>query len=249
MSDRIRLLAFFSAALVLAVVESPSLAQNQFGQIKKEATPYDGKGNIVEVGPQGIQIKDSDGKTLFVGFDQKTKITVTGTAEPGFLSPGLLVRFTATMTSKGQVEDKITELAVVEQSDTNKVGAQPDLEPGKSLKEAEKEGPVTWIVVAPIRTFKNNQLTVTAGKAIKAEVAEDCKITVDLTNNGIALAQEGDEIAVVGKLLQEAQTMGEMSIPGQVLAEKVDITLVKPLTAPGKKKGAKARPVKKKKSN
>lgn len=246
MSYRIRLAAFVSVALVLAALYSPSLAQNQFGQIKKEATPYDGKGNIVEVGPQGIQIKDSEGKTLYVGFDLKTKITVTGTAEPGFLSPGLLVRFTATMTSKGQVEDKISELAVVEASDTNKVGAQPDLEPGKSLKEAEKEGPVTWIVVAPIRSFKNNQLMVAAGKAIKAEVAEDCKITVDVTN--YTIAQEGDEIAVVGKLLQEAQTMGDVTIPGQVLAEKVDITLVKPLTAPGKKKGAKARPVKKKKS-
>jgi hypothetical protein len=249
MSYRTRLAAFVSAALVLAALQSPSLAQNQFGQIKKEATPYDGKGNIVEVGPQGIQIKDSDGKTLFVGFDQKTKIAVTGTAEPGFLSPGLLVRFTATMTNKGQVQDKITELAVVEASETNKVGAQPDLEPGKNLKEAEKEGPVTWIVVAPIRSFKNNQLMVAAGKAIKAEVAEDCKITVDVTNNGIALAQEGDEITVVGNLLQDVQTMGDVTIPGQVLAEKVDITLVKPLTAPGKKKGAKAKPVKKKKSN
>jgi hypothetical protein len=247
MSYRTRLAAFVSAALALAVLQSPLLAQNQFGIKKEPPPPYDGKGNIVEVGPQGIQIKDSDGKSLIVGFDQKTKIAVTGTAEPGFLSPGLLVRFTATMTNKGQVQDKITELAVVEQSETNKVGAQPDLEPGKTLKEAEKEGPVTWIVVAPIRSFKNNQLMVAAGKAIRAEVADDCKITVDVTN--YTIAQEGDEIAVVGKLLQDAQTMGDLSIPGQVLAEKVDITLVKPLTAPGKKKGAKARPVKKKKSN
>lgn len=246
MSYRNRVATFVSAALVLAALQSPLWAQNQFGIKKEPPPPYDGKGNIVEVGPQGIQIKDSDGKTLFIGFDQKTKIAVTGTAEPGFLSPGLLVRFTATMTNKGQVQDKITELAVVEASETNKVGAQPDLEPGKSLKEAEKEGPVTWIVVAPIRSFKNNQLMVAAGKAIKAEVAEDCKITVDVTNYGIA--QEGDEIAVVGKLLQDSQTMGDVTIPGQVLAEKVDITLVKPLTAPGKKKGAKARPVKKKKS-
>ncbi|HVW36128.1 MAG TPA: hypothetical protein VHB99_02445 [Pirellulales bacterium] len=248
MSHHIRLAAFVSAALVLAALQSPLLAQNQFGIKKEPPPPYDGKGNIVEVGPQGIQMKDSDGKTMYIGFDQKTKFTVTGTAEPGFLSPGLLVRFTATMTSKGQVEGKIAELAVVEQSDTNQIGAQADLEPGKSLKEAEKEGPVTWVVVAPIRSFKNNQLMVAPGKAIRAEVAEDCKITVDVTNNGVALAQEGDEITVVGKLLQEAQTMGDMSIPGQVLAEKVTITLVKPLTAPGKKKGAKARPVKKKKS-
>ena len=239
--------AMVSAAVALAVAAAPLQAQNQFGQFKTEPTPYDKTGNIVEVGPQGIQIKDADGKTMNVGFDKDTKsVTVTGTAEPGFLSPGLLVRFTAPMTSKGQVQEKIKELAVVVLSETNKVGAQPDLEPGKELKEAEKEGPVTWIVVGTVRSFKNHQLQVIAGKAIKAEVADDCKITIDV--NDYTIAQEGDEIAVVGRQFQDSQTVGETTVPGQVIADKVDITLVKPLSAPGKKKGAKAKTPKKKKS-
>ncbi|HUY91363.1 MAG TPA: hypothetical protein VMV10_21675 [Pirellulales bacterium] len=253
MSHRPLLVAPLLAAFVLAAWQTPSFAQGlgqfKLGQFKNNPPPpYDGKGQIAEVAPQGIQFTDADGKTMIVGFDQKTKFTVTGTAEPGFLAPGLLVRFTAVITGKGQVEEKIKELAVVERTpDTNEIGAQPDLQPGQTLKEAEKEGPVSWLVVGQIRSFKNNQLMVVANKAIRAEVAEDCKITVDV--NTYTIAREGDEIKVTGKLLREFQKVAEGAVPGQVLAEKVEITLVKPLTAPGKKKGAaRARTARKKKA-
>ena len=252
MSHRPLFVASLLAAFALAACQSPSFGQGtgqfKLGQFKNEPPPpYDGKGTIGEVAPQGIQFTDADGKSIIVNFDQKTKVTVTGTAEPAFLGPGLLVRFTAVISPKGLVEDKLTELAVVERSDTNEIGAQPDLQPGQDLKKAEKEGPVSWLVVGQIRSFKNNQLMVVANKSIRAEVAEDCKITVDVTTPTIA--REGDEITVTGKLLQEYQKMGDVTVPGQVLAEKVEITLVKPLTAPGKKKGAaRTKTVRKKKT-
>ncbi|HXT61318.1 MAG TPA: hypothetical protein VN699_21935 [Pirellulales bacterium] len=238
MSHRNLLAACPFAAMVLAALASPSQAQFK----KPEPTPYDGKGTVEAVGFEGIQFKDADGKTIVVGFDFKTKpkVTVTGTAEPGFLAPGLIVRFSAKMTSKGQVKDPIGELAVIETSELNQIGAQPDLAPGEDLKKAEKEGPVEWVVVGAIRSVKKNQLQIAAGgKAIKAEVAEDCKITVDVSD--LSIVQAGDEISVVGKQLP-GLPMGDGAQSGQVIGEKIDVVLAKPLTAPGKKKGAKAKP-------
>jgi hypothetical protein len=237
MSHRNLLAACPLAAVVLAALASPSLAQFK----KPEPTPYDGKGTIEAVRFEGIQFKDADGKTIIVGFDFKTKpkVTVTGTAEPGFLAPGLIVRFTAEMTSKGLVKDPIGELAVIETSELNQIGAQPDLAPGEDLKKAEKEGPVSWVVVGQIRSVKKNLLQISAGnKAIKAELADDCKITVDVSD--LSITQTGDEISVVGKQLPAA--LGGDAKLGQVIGDKIDVTLAKPLTAPGKKKGAKAKP-------
>ena len=238
MSHRNLLAACPLAAVVLAALASPSQAQFK----KPEPTPYDGKGTIEAVGFEGIQFKDADGKTIVVGFDFKTKpkVTVTGTAEPGFLAPGLIVRFSAKMSSKGLVKDPIGELAVIEASELNQIGAQPDLAPGEDLKKAEKEGPVEWVVIGAIRSVKKNQLQIAAGgKAIKAEVADDCKITVDVSD--LSIVQAGDEISVVGKQYPGLQ-VGGASQPGQVIGDKIDVVLAKPLTAPGKKKGAKAKP-------
>lgn len=241
MSRRNLLAAAVLAAIVLAALCSPSLAQFK----KPEPQPYDGKGTIGELGFDYITFNDAEGKTMAVGFNQKTKVTVTGTAEPGFLAPGLIVRFSAVITGKGLVEEAIKELAVIEVSELNKPGMQADLAPGEDLKEAEKKGPVTYVVIGTIRSIKNKQLQILAGKTIRAEVADDCKITIDVSNPGIA--REGDEISVTGKLLQEPQKMGDSSLPGQVLGEKVEIALSKPLTAPGKKKGAKPKTPRKKK--
>jgi len=240
MSHRNLLAAYLLSGFVVLAVGMPAGAQNQGPE------PYEGKGNIGEVGFEGIQFNDAEGQTVLVGIERnKTKVTVTGTAEPGFLGPGLIVRFSAAMTNKGLVEEKIKELQVVETSELVKVGAQPDLAPGEDLKEAEKKGPVTWIVIGPIRSFKNNQLQVNAGgKAIKAELEDDCKITVDVGN--FLIAREGDEISVEGKLYQKGQKVGDVTTPSQVLADKVEITLTKPLTAPSKKKGAKPKTPKKK---
>jgi len=152
----------------------------------------------------------------------------------------LIVRFSAKMSSKGLVKDPIGELAVIEASELNQIGAQPDLAPGEDLKKAEKEGPVEWVVIGAIRSVKKNQLQIAAGgKAIKAEVADDCKITVDVSD--LSIVQAGDEISVVGKQYPGLQ-VGGASQPGQVIGDKIDVVLAKPLTAPGKKKGAKAKP-------
>lgn len=233
MSHSNRFAACLAAGALAIAFGSQALAQNQAQQ-----KPYEGKGSIGEIALDGVLFTDAEGKRVFAGIDRrKAKVTVTGAAESGFLSAGLVVRFSATMTGKGLVEEKIKELQVVEPSDLVKIGLQPDLAPGEDLKEAEKKGPVSYIVIAPIRSFKNNQLQVAApGKAVKAELAEDCKITVDVSN--FTIASEGDEISVDGKVFQEGQNIGGMLTPTQVLADKVQITLSKPLTAPGKKKPA-----------
>lgn len=234
--------SLLAGALVVAVGSQASaqFPRARFPKFQNQATePYEGSGKVSEVGPEGVMFKDSDGKTVVASVSPTSikEITVTGTAEPGFLSPGLVVRLMAKMSKKGLIEEKIEKLQVVEPSETYKIGLQADLAPGENLKDAEKNGPVNYVIIGPIRSFKNNQLQIAVpGKAVRAEVAEDCEIELDVTN--YLLANEGDEVSVKGKTFKAPQVGGAAPSQLFVIAEKLQITLAKPLSAPGKKKGS-----------
>ncbi|HVX62596.1 MAG TPA: hypothetical protein VHC19_18400 [Pirellulales bacterium] len=243
MSHSKRFAASLLAGALVVAVGSQAAAQfprAQFPKFQSQATePYDGSGSVSEVGPEGVMFKDSDGKTVIASVSptETKEITVTGTAEPGFLAPGLVVRFMAKMSNKGVVEEKIKKLQVVEPSETYQIGLQADLAPGESLKDAEKNGPVNYVIIGQIRSYKNKQLQIAVpGKAVKAEVADDCEIELDLSN--YLLASKGDEVSVKGKAFKAPQVGGNAPSQAFVIAEKLQVTLAKPLTAPGKKKGS-----------
>jgi len=74
--------------------------------------PVQLSGSIVQISPRSIAIKAANGQNWTLNLQGKTKVKITGSAEPEMLAPGTCVRFTAAIdkrTCKGQEKiDKIT---------------------------------------------------------------------------------------------------------------------------------------------
>jgi hypothetical protein len=225
------------AAAWLATLNGLVLAQAQ------QFPPYEEAGTVFETGPMGLLIQDTKGtRVLIQPNPMKVSVTVAGTAEPGFLKSGQLVRFEAKLDSKGIVKDEITKLAVVTQSENAYPRLDADIGPGDDLKELEKKGPVNYLVVGKLKSFKNGQLQVaTPDKEIKAKLAEKPEITVDLGEvDNLALVGEGDKVEdIKGKLVQTPGAGGDPTSPGIVYADVIKITLSKPLTGKKATKGKK----------
>lgn len=189
----------------------------------QDLPPYSGKGTLDGTTRGYIKMTDSSGTPYLVKILDTAKITVVGTAEPGFLKPGLIVRMTAELNSKGIAQSELTEISIIELSDLINFTLQADLAPGEDIND--QKGPVNYLVIGRVKSFKNGQLQVVApGKVIKAKLAEDAKINVDVTD--YSWAQEGDVVSVDGKLY----------MPGQVIADKVQIEMAKPLAPKGKRR-------------
>jgi hypothetical protein len=82
------------------------------GQRVITLNPVELSGSIVQMSPRSIAIKAANGKTWTLNLHGSTKIKITGSAEPEMLTPGVCVRFTASIdkrTCKAQEKiDKIT---------------------------------------------------------------------------------------------------------------------------------------------
>ncbi|MEX2118787.1 MAG: hypothetical protein WD847_04180 [Pirellulales bacterium] len=205
------------------------LAGNLVPAQEQPYLPFSGSGKIEKAVRGFIQMKNDADERYVIGIHpMNTRVTVTGTADPSFLTNGLWVRFSVELNKQGRPQGELTELTIVELSEVVQPGAQADLVPGEDAKE--QEGPIPYIVVGQVRGLRNDNLQVAVpGKTLKLKLAEEAKITVDVSNYG--LVRLGDEITVDGKQYQ----------PGKVVADRVEIKLVEPLVGKGKKR---ARPKK-----
>jgi hypothetical protein len=153
-----------------------------------------------------------------------SKLGVSGSARPDYLKPGMLVSFTADLPKdkKVELEQPLTELAIISASDTNT--------PGLFNEDRDNKESTRFFVRAPVRTFKEGKLTVVAaGKTITADVPADLQIKLESTD--MAIVRQGDSIKIVGKEVQQYRSQGNTVQPGQVVGQQVDITLQEMLTA------------------
>jgi len=234
MSRRTRSIVCVVANLSLSMLYSPLFAQQQ--------NIYQEEGTVMEAGEMGLLVSDTKSNRVWVqpnGNPNPTmacKITVAGTAEPGFLKGGLFVRFEAKLDKQGNVKEEVTKLAVVVLSENNQLRLDPDIGPGDDLKELEKKGPVNYLIIGRLKSFKKGELQVaTPEKDVKAKLAEKAEITVDVDD--LSLVAEGDKIEIKGKLQQAPGVGGVAAAPGFVFADEIKVTLAKPLA--GKKTAVK----------
>jgi hypothetical protein len=232
MSRRIRSVFGVVANVSLLMMSSPLFAQQDY---------YQEEGTVSEVG-EGLLVTDTKNNRVWVQPNQSPnptmacKITVAGTAEPGFLKGGLFVRFEAKLDKQGNVKEDVTKLAIVVLSENNQLRLDPDIGPGDDLKELEKKGPVNYLIIGRLKSFKKSELqVVTPGKDIKAKLAEKPEITVDVDD--LSLVNVGDKIEIKGKLRQAPGAGGVAAAPGLVFADEIKVTLANPLA--GKKSAAK----------
>jgi hypothetical protein len=185
----------------------------------------------------------ASGQQWTVAWHKETKVTAKGTAKLEFLHKNLTLEF------KGQydghaVTDKVKELTIVTLSPQKPLGIRSEgggTVPGTvvhlgTTPETKSEAPQMCHFVAQIVSVHGTMLTVHAngahatGKTVTLEVADDPKITVDLTDGSVIGV--GDKISASGKKYK-GQT-------GYCMADTITITLTEPLT--GKKKPVPPKP-------
>ena len=156
-----------------------------------------------------------------VSTPHDTPIRVVGEAKLDYLRPGLLVQFTAKAEDQ-EVKEPIHELTIVTAATAHaaSLGGQtgnkhgPD-EPAPGTKASK--------ITGQLGHFHDNRWPVHVGdKTLLIELADNVKIKVALS--GRRLVGSGDKIVVHGEMIHGK--------PGACVADDVQVTLSKPLSAP-----------------
>jgi hypothetical protein len=177
------------------------------------------EGTVERVVGGVIQVAvDKGQKEWVVGTDAHTKIQVSGTAEPDFLHPGLVVRFQADYDGH-MVKDKVGALTIITLKPTTALGV---FAPGTGAKPAASGKSE---IVNRLIACHGSRLSVHGtSKPIAFDLAENPKITV--ATSDLTWVSAGDKIVVHGKTLPGKA--------GACEATDLKITLAQPLC--GKKK-------------
>lgn len=229
-----------------------SLAQRD-GEVPRENLRAAGKVDGIPA-PGIIVFKTEKGDVWAAKIESRpVDLTFTGTAVRGFLKERMFVVFTGMVTKRGMVTEPVTALTVFTPSDARPVGVVPDdlpgggapalfgetkpaegkPEKGKKPARGKVEAVSCQIAGAITKISRTGELTINTGDAtVKANVAENCKISVEVSD--LSFVQPGDSIEMEGWYVKNQ--------PGQAVANgKVEIVAAKPLTDTSKKK---PRPVK-----
>jgi hypothetical protein len=180
-------------------------------QAQVQTAVVDGK--IQALSQNMIQVVTDKNQVYAVAVEpSKTKLTIRGTAEPGALRAGMLVRFNAVLDEKGMGEKPVEKLTIFTPYPNASIGV---------FKEKD-----SMFVAGQVKSVREGKLTVAAKQhQIGVELADNVQIDLELSNLTLAKPQAGDEIKLTGKEVQ----------PKKIVADSVEITLAAPLAASGGK--------------
>ncbi len=188
-------------AMVLAVRSSDA----QYRRPQPKPEKVEASGAIDAVQGNVVRLSTATGQTWFFQFTPKTKVTVTGTAVPEYLRPGLFVEFSADLDRKGTASAPVAELALFTPSPQR----LPGLFPVSGIPEAEDAGKrrdpdatTAYRVLGRITSVKDGKLMVNTGRGVvRFELAESPNITVEVADPSVA--SKGDSITIKGKSVRE----------------------------------------------
>jgi hypothetical protein len=215
----LRSVPWFATAIVVAVltVSGTASAQNRPKGPPSNREPAQGGGTIKGATPGGLEVHASGGDRYLVQIEPQARaIEYLATAEPSWLVPGMLVRFTATVDRRGKIQEPIDQLEVITLREGIQLGVVSDMGDGGGLgdegaglfqeakpekKEKKKAPPPkdsgTWTFVGRLTETKNGRVAIAVpGKVLKGELAENAKISVDYGN--LSLVKPGDQITFQG---------------------------------------------------
>lgn len=213
--------AFGAVALGLVI----SFSQTAIGQPPPGGTAAKVNGKVAQVVPQGLMVKGSDGKEYAVMLDQKSQVSLLGTAGPDFLIAKTFVQLDAELDDKGVPTKEVDKIQIVEPSAINQPGvfseAGPDAKPGAAGK---------YFIRGTVKSYKEATLILMAGpKPMTFKVSAAAAVPV--TNGEWGLAMVGD--AVTG----DAMSYPVQGTVTPMYGSKIEIKAVLPITR--KKKGKK----------
>jgi hypothetical protein len=202
------------------------------------AQAFEQEGRVMGVIPGGIQLLTERNVPWLVQVDpRRTAVKVTGTAEPGFLQPGIFVKFTGTIDEKGALSEELKELEIYTPAGKGGMGTFPS-GAGENAKPVPKLTAGTYDFRGKVVVYRDGEITVVAGKKITGRVASDAKVAVNVAD--LRFAQLDDAVKVRG--WERTPSRGPQQ-PGTAIGTEVEIALSKPLAAmPKKGAGRPARP-------
>ncbi|MCE9524422.1 MAG: hypothetical protein K8R36_00040 [Planctomycetales bacterium] len=195
-----RNMAPYSLALIAGLLLSlPARGQNL------EREQLNVAGTLKGVAPGVIQVEASEKEVWLLKLEAKPEdVNFSGSAEKSFLQPGMFLEFRAQVNKRGMVLEPVATLAVFTPSEARAPGVQADGDLGggggalfnegkegkgeKKPEAKEKKAPkakgddtVYLVRGAVSKIGRAGDVTVSAGGAqVKFNLAEDCKISVEV---------------------------------------------------------------------
>ncbi|MBL9124553.1 MAG: hypothetical protein JNG90_13040 [Planctomycetaceae bacterium] len=208
-----RMVAVWLVLLTLALLPAAAHAQPmRFHNLQ---------GKIVAIAGNVIQWTDPTNAEMYVQVDARTKVKVTGTADPSVLAPGMYVRFGAEISKRGKILNDLDELTIFTPGDGFTTGVFED-----GLVDP-KAASARYFVAGQIESVKNGLYSIETGEdSFKVKLSADSKINIDVPD--ISIARADDEITITGR--------GEAK--NQIVASELEVKLAAPLAAaekPGKR--------------
>lgn len=211
-----------------------------------------GSGTLKGLAQGLLHVETKEGDQLLLKVEAgPNELSHTGSADVSWLRPGMLVRFTARLSKKGQPLSDISEVTVFTPRESSRIGIFPEAALGGGELFAEpnpaaakdKDDSGTYLVSGQLTGLRGGKMTVAAGMVtLKLELAEEAKVRFDLAD--YRYAQPGDGVSFEGWYYPMAKH--------QIFARRLDITSAEPLTGekkrvrpqPGKEESAKEEPSK-----
>lgn len=226
MSRRL-ILAFLLIPACASMLLLDSLAAQNFQVPKAQLRA---KGTITAMRAGILQVKTADGGQWLIKVpDNPRNVTVSGSAAPNWLAPGMFVKFTATFDTKGIGQQPLRQLQVFTPGEKDQLGAFPAAggnvgnlfsdEPANKSKP--KEITASFNVAGQVRGYRDGVMFVQAGRALlKVGVAEKCSIAV--VANGYQLMRIGDSVTI------DAWYPANQKALGRAIANRLDVTAKQP---------------------
>ena len=230
MDKLLRMTLFFMPALLCMLLLDQLPAQD--AQVKKAQLRT--KGIITAIGRGVLQVKTADGgQWVIKAPDNPQQMTVSGSAEPNWLSPGMFVKFTAVFNNKGVGQQPIRQLQVFTPGEKDQLGAFPAAGAnagnlfGADAEKKQKPQEVTanFNVSGQLRGYRDGVMLVAAGRAVlRVPVAEKCSISVVV--KGVPLMQIGDTVTI------DAWYPANQKALGRAVANSLEVTAKQPFARP-----------------
>jgi hypothetical protein len=198
--------------VVVLLLTASAAAQRPKGEPAREEVSI--AGTLKQITPAAIGVVTEAGEQWVVQLDgrpRERKLSFVGKAEPSFLRTGMLVQLEGSVNKRGQVQEKVSQITVTSLREGVEVGIYPegqrsragnlfsdDPEDSKKKKPAPKPDAVPCRITGYVaKISRTGELTITCGnQAVKADLADDANVSVDLSN--LSLAQPGDKVELRG---------------------------------------------------
>lgn len=216
------------------------------GAQQREREPARCAGKLKGVAGGVLQVETEKGEQMLIAIDPRAReLSFQGVAGPAFLRPGMLVQFRAPLDKKGEAQEDITELKVVSQRMGLQLGVLPDGgftggdlfagndDDGAKKKRKSRTDATPYVVTGALRSIKDGKMYVAAGATVKAELADSCQISIDVSD--ISLAREGDSVEVTEGWRYANQAT-------QIYASRLTIVSEKPLGVEEKRRRTLVKP-------